>query len=239
VAGSSPIQLQIEAGAAVPLEGTLWMPADDLGVVLVAHGSGCRHDNPGNRYLAHVLGARGIGALLLNLLTPGEEEIDALTADLRFDVALLAARLTASLDDLATMPRMANLRLGLLGAAAGAAAALIAAARRPRDVRAVVSAGGRPDLAVQFLPRVLAPTRLIVAADDEPVLRHNQEAATRMHVAHDLQLVAGAANLFDDPGTFETVAGLASDWFSAHLSPDRAAPWRSDRSASISGSRSE
>ena len=145
-------ELRIDAGAAVPLDATLCMPEGSRGVVVVAHGSGSRQGNPRSRYVADALGAHGIGALLVNLLTPGEEAIDAMTADLRFDVCLLAQRLTATIDEVRRYPWLKGRHLGLLGASAGAAAALVAASRRPRDVAAVVSAGGRPDLAAQFLP---------------------------------------------------------------------------------------
>jgi dienelactone hydrolase len=169
--------------------------------------------------VAKELQSAGLATLLLDLLTPGEETIDSRTAEFRFDIALLASRLVAATDWLLDEPSTAGLSIGYFGASTGGAAALVAAAERPDTVHAVVSRGGRPDLAGSALPRVRAPTLLIVGGDDIPVIGMNRDAMERMaEVEVILEIVVGATHLFEEPGTLETVATLARDWFLQHSS---------------------
>lgn len=206
----------VPAGDAV-LDGDLALPSDPVGVVAFAHGSGSSRHSPRNRRVAEELRAGGLGTLLLDLLTPGEEHADRATGHLRFDVGLLAARLGAALEWLAGDPRTADLPVGCFGASTGAAAALLAAAQRPERVRAVVSRGGRPDLAGDALPGVRTPTLLIVGGADPPVLALNEQARARMTAPTHLEVVPGAGHLFEEPGALERVAELARDWFARHL----------------------
>lgn len=202
----------------VHLSGDLRLPPHARGLVLFAHGSGSSRLSPRNRSVAEVLEHRGLGTLLIDLLTPSEEDVDEATAELRFDIPFLARRLAAVTDWLKIRPETRALALGYFGASTGAAAALLAAAARPEDVFAVVSRGGRPDLALEALTRVLAPTLLIVGGDDREVLALNKAAASRMKVEHRLEIIPGATHLFEEPGALETVARLAADWFLGHLS---------------------
>jgi dienelactone hydrolase len=209
--------VSVPAGAA-RLDADLTLPADARGLVVFAHGSGSSRHSPRNRYVAGALNDAGLGTLLLDLLTPAEEEEDLRTRRLRFDVALLGERVVATIDWLATQEPLANLPVGLFGASTGAAAALIAAAERPERIGAVVSRGGRPDLAGDALERVCAPTLLIVGDRDLAVIAMNQEAMARMRGARvELELVPGASHLFEEPGALERVAELAADWFQRHL----------------------
>jgi putative phosphoribosyl transferase len=202
------------------LEGSLSVPAKARGIVLFAHGSGSSRHSPRNRAVARSLTDAGIATLLFDLLTPEEEQIDALTREHRFDIPLLSERLIGSIDWVLSDQRTAGLPVGLFGASTGAAAALIAAAQRKEVVRAVVSRGGRPDLAGDWLPAVAAPTLLIVGARDEEVIDLNREAAQRMNAEVGIELVAGATHLFEEPGTLERVAGLARRWFQRWLGPE-------------------
>ncbi|GAA0271329.1 dienelactone hydrolase family protein [Actinomadura nitritigenes] len=201
------------------LDGDLVIPDDPAGMVLFAHGSGSSRHSPRNRAVAEGLNAAGIGTLLLDLLTEREEQIDRVTAELRFDIELLTMRLIGAVDALAdgleSAPHTAGLRIGLFGASTGAAAALAAAAARP-DVGAVVSRGGRPDLAGPSLPRVRAPVLLIVGGADPEVLRLNEQARERLEDA-ELHVVPGATHLFEEPGALEEVTAQAADWFNRHL----------------------
>jgi dienelactone hydrolase len=201
----------------VLLEGDLVVPSGAQGVAVFAHGSGSGRPSPRNRYVAQVLQREGLATLLLDLLTVNEEAIDAQTMGLRFDIDLLADRLMGTIDWLSVSPETRELRIGLFGASTGAAAALVAAARRPDLVRAVVSRGGRPDLAGDALSSVRAPTLLIVGGNDPEVLRLNRAAYARMTAQRKLVVVPGATHLFEEPGTLEVVARLAADWFVAHL----------------------
>jgi putative phosphoribosyl transferase len=203
----------------VSLEGTLGVPADARGVVLFAHGSGSSRFSPRNRYVARVLRDAGLATLLVDLLSPGEEEIDLVTRQLRFDIGLLADRLVDGLDWLGHEPVTGFLRVGLFGASTGGGAALVAAARRPEALGAVVSRGGRPDLAGEALPQVRAPTLLIVGGDDNVVIELNRHAMRQMRAEVQLEIVPGASHLFEEPGTLEQVAALARDWFLRHLAP--------------------
>jgi dienelactone hydrolase len=186
-------------------------------VVLFAHGSGSSRHSPRNRHVAQVLHDGGFATLLLDLLTPREESIDSRTGELRFDIPLLARRLVGALDWLARDGSLGALPVGLFGASTGGGAALVAAAERPARVRAVVSRGGRPDLADAALPRVQAPTLLIVGGRDEEVLALNRAAERRMHGTVHLAVVPGATHLFEEPGALDEVARLATEWFARHL----------------------
>jgi dienelactone hydrolase len=200
------------------LEGDLSVPEGAGGIVVFAHGSGSSRRSPRNRRVAEALNQAGLATLLFDLLTAGEEQIDLRTRALRFDIGLLSQRLVSAVDWLASQPRARDLRIGLFGASTGAGAALIAAAERPDDVHAVVSRGGRPDLAAASLPAVRAPTLLIVGGYDTPVIEMNREAAALLRRAeHRLDIVPGATHLFEEPGKLEEVSRLARDWFLRHL----------------------
>jgi dienelactone hydrolase len=208
--------VQIAAGKVI-LEGDLCMPGEARGVVAFAHGSGSSRHSPRNRYVARVLRNAQLATLLFDLLTPQEEREDKETAELRFDIGLLARRLIGATDWLRSNESTRRLGLGYFGASTGAAAALVAAAERVDVVRAVVSRGGRPDLAAPYLDRVEAPTLLIVGGDDVPVIQMNRTALARLKADKRLTIVPGATHLFEEPGTLEQVAKLASDWFVRHL----------------------
>jgi dienelactone hydrolase len=199
------------------LDGTLAMPAEPHGLVLFAHGSGSSRHSPRNRYVAGVLQQSGLATLLLDLLTPQEETVDLRTRHLRFDITLLADRLVQATDWLGKHRDTQHLPIGYFGASPGGGAALVAASQRPNDVGAVVSRGGRPDLADGALPLVHAPTLLIVGGNDEPVIGMNRSAMARMRGEVRLVIVAGATHLFEEPGALEEVARLARDWFVQHL----------------------
>ena len=199
------------------LEGALVVPADAKGIVLFAHGSGSSRHSPRNIYVAEELQAGGLGTLLLDLLTSSEEAVDLATRELRFDIGLLAERLVGAIEWLAEQETTRDLPLGLFGASTGAAGALVAAARRPDRVVAVVSRGGRPDLAGADLPSVKAPTLLIVGGNDPVVIDLNRRAMERMTAPLRLEIVPRATHLFEEPGTLEEVARLARDWFVEHL----------------------
>ena len=214
--------LAIPAGPAV-LDGDLVLPAqeDAAGLVVFAHGSGSSRHSPRNRHVAGVLDAGGLGTLLVDLLTPDEEEIDRRTGELRFDIGLLAERLVHLVEWAALHDATRGLPIGLFGASTGGGAALVAAARRPQAVTAVVSRGGRPDLAGDALPHVRAPTLLIVGGRDTPVIDLNRQARSRMAAETRLEIVPGATHLFEEPGALDHVAALARDWFLAHLGAAR------------------
>ena len=199
------------------LDGDLVVPEGACGIVVFAHGSGSSRHSSRNRFVAGELQRGGLGTLLMDLLTAAEERTDVFTAEHRFDIPLLARRLTAAVDWFAGDATTAPLRAGLFGASTGAAAALIAAADRPARVGAVVSRGGRPDLAGQALARVAAPTLLIVGGNDEPVIELNEEVLAQLTCEKRLVIVPGATHLFEEPGTLEEVARLARDWFRTYL----------------------
>lgn len=201
----------------VALDGVMSVPDRASGLVAFAHGSGSSRFSVRNRFVAEFLNQGGLATLLFDLLTAGEHELDQRTRALRFDIDLLSRRLVGAVDWLAAEPDSANLAIGLFGASTGAAAALNAAARRPGRVAAVVSRGGRPDLAMEALAQVRAPTLLIVGGLDESVIGLNRQAAARMTAQHRLEIVPGATHLFEEPGTLETVAQLAREWFGQHL----------------------
>jgi putative phosphoribosyl transferase len=201
----------------VVLDADLAVPASATGVVAFAHGSGSSRHSPRNRFVADVLAGGGLGTLLVDLLTPEEERRDIRTRELRFDIGLLAGRLAAIVDWLAAEARTAGLPVGLFGASTGGGAALVAAARRPAAVGAVVSRGGRPDLAGPALAEVLAPTLLIVGGDDTVVIDLNRQALAHLRGEKRLDIVPGATHLFEEPGALDHVAASARDWFTTHL----------------------
>jgi putative phosphoribosyl transferase len=209
-------EVRVSAGP-VELEGILDIPEGAQGIVLFAHGSGSGRHSPRNRYVAGALREAGLATLLIDLLTPEEEEVDQRTRRLRFDIGLLADRLAGATDWLARNPDTQKLRVGYFGASTGAGAALVAAAERPEAVGAVVSRGGRPDLAGALLSRVAAPTLLIIGGEDEPVIGINREALAQLRSEKEIEVVPGATHLFEEPGKLEEVARLAADWFTRHL----------------------
>ncbi|HEX8906946.1 MAG TPA: dienelactone hydrolase family protein [Longimicrobiaceae bacterium] len=209
--------------AGVVLEGNLGAPEGCRGVVLFAHGSGSSRHSSRNRYVAGELRHAGLGTLLIDLLTADEEEVDVRTRHLRFDIRLLADRLVGATDWLGEQPETRGQPVGLFGASTGGGAALVAAADRPARIAAVVSRGGRPDLAGDALPLVRAPTLLVVGGDDLPVIGMNRAAYAALRCTKEMIIVPGASHLFEEPGTLERVAELAADWFARHLAP-RAMP---------------
>jgi putative phosphoribosyl transferase len=208
--------VQVPAGS-VTLEGNLTLPEESRAIVLFAHGSGSSRHSPRNRYVARVLNEAKLATLLIDLLTLHEEVIDARTAQLRFDIDLLAERLVDTTDWLTQFPDTKHLRIGYFGASTGAAAALAAAAVRPDAVYAIVSRGGRPDMAGAALVHVRAPTLLIVGERDEQVVQLNREALARLLCEKRLIIVSGATHLFEEPEALDEVARLARDWFQRHL----------------------
>ena len=208
--------VRIPAGG-VTLEGNLLLPSNPRGVVLFAHGSGSSRFSSRNRSVAEELRAGGLGTLLIDLLTAEEERAESRTGHLRFDINLLADRLVDAVSWLGTNETTRSLKVGLFGASTGGGAALVAAAREPDHVYAVVSRGGRPDLAGAALGRVRAPTLLIVGGDDTPVIAMNREAAEQMTAERRLEIIPGASHLFEEPGTLESVAQLAREWFLRYI----------------------
>jgi dienelactone hydrolase len=205
--------------ADVILEADVAVPAQARGVVLFAHGSGSSRHSPRNRHVASVLREAGLATVLVDLLTPAEEQRDAWTAELRFSIGMLATRVAALADWLSAYSRTEGLGIGLFGASTGAAAALVAAAERSGIVQAVVSRGGRPDLAGEYLHLVRQPTLLIVGENDPAVIDLNRRALRELPGEGRLEIVPGASHLFEEPGTLEQVSALARDWFLLHLRP--------------------
>lgn len=211
------IEVRIQAGK-VTLEGTLSVPREATGVVIFAHGSGSSRYSPRNQYVATALREAGLGTLLFDLLTKKEEAEDMFRGHLRFDIRLLADRMVAATDwFLKHTAAGRTLQLGYFGASTGAAAALVAATERPDPVQAVVSRGGRPDLAGRALPQVKAATLFIVGGNDTPVIGINREAFEHLRSEKQLVIVPGATHLFEEPGALEEVARLAAQWFLKHL----------------------
>ncbi len=209
-------EVLVKAGD-VSLPGTLTLPEAAQGLVVFVHGSGSSRFSSRNRYVAEVLNQGHLATLLFDLLTPDEHEIDIVSREFRFDIELLSLRTVATLDWLVQQTQLKALGTGLFGASTGAAAALNAAAARPQQVGAVVSRGGRPDLALPALSQVEAPTLLIVGGWDEPVIEMNREASRALGSPWRLEIVPGASHLFEEPGTLEQVAALARDWFLQYL----------------------
>jgi len=212
------IALAVPAGNA-ELAADIVLPHGARGLVVFAHGSGSSRHSPRNQFVAAKINEGGLGTVLIDLLTEEEEVIDRQTAELRFDIPLLGERLAAITDWAVRQRRFADLELGYFGASTGAAAALLAAAERPMVVGAVVSRGGRPDLAGPALPNVLAPTLFIVGGEDHVVLKLNREAIAQLpkQTKSKLEVIRGATHLFEEPGTLDQVATLARAWFREHL----------------------
>jgi putative phosphoribosyl transferase len=209
-------EVQIENGRAV-LSGNLTIPKNAVALVLFAHGSGSSRHSPRNQFVARTLNDAGLATLLFDLLTPEEEAIDVHTRQHRFDIGLLAERLVHGTKWAKQQERIRDLQLGYFGSSTGGGAALVAAAEIPNDVGAVVSRGGRPDLAGDALPLVKAPTLLIVGGNDDVVIELNEMARDQMRCEVKLEIVPGATHLFEEPGALEQVAKLASDWFVTHI----------------------
>ncbi len=199
------------------LGGNLTIPAESNAIVLFVHGSGSSRFSSRNRFVAKTLNDAGLATLLFDLLTAEEEEVDQYTREYRFDIPLLSRRLVNAIDWTKNFESTQALRIGLFGSSTGAAAALIGSTKRPKEVGAVVSRGGRPDLAGGALPNVRAPTLLIVGGDDSVVIQLNEEASKLLNVEQQIEIVPGATHLFEEPGKLEQVAKLASNWFVKHL----------------------
>ena len=210
-------EVQIPAGRAV-LSGNLTIPENAMALVLFAHGSGSSRHSPRNQFVARTLNRAGLGTLLFDLLTPEEEALDIHTREHRFNIGLLADRLAHATKWARQQEETRDLHIGYFGSSTGGAAALVAAAEIPQDIGAVVSRGGRPDLAGDALPQVQAPTLLIVGGNDDVVIELNEMARDQMRCEVKLEIIPGATHLFEEPGALEQVAKLASDWFSLHLS---------------------
>jgi putative phosphoribosyl transferase len=208
-------EVQIQAGQAA-LSGNLHTPDEAAALVLFAHGSGSSRHSPRNQFVARTLNNAGLATLLFDLLTTEEESIDARTAELRFNIGLLAERLVHATKWAKRQEQTRDLRIGYFGSSTGGGAALVAAAQVPEDVGAVVSRGGRPDLADEALPKVQAPTLLIVGGNDDVVIELNEQARDRMRCEVKLEIVPDATHLFEEPGALEKVAKLASAWFLLH-----------------------
>jgi dienelactone hydrolase len=217
MAAAGTFTVSIPLGQRGEIEADLKLPERASGLIIFAHGSGSTRRSARNQAVANALVAHGFGTLLPNLLTKDEESVDAHTGSYRFDIALLAGRVATALAWAGERADLAALPIGLFGASTGAAAALVAAAEHPRRIAAVVSRGGRPDLAAAALPLVEAPTLLIVGADDHEVVRLNEQARERMHAATELRIIPGASHLFEEPGALEQVEQLAREWFVRYL----------------------
>jgi dienelactone hydrolase len=211
-------EFQIPTGRAV-LSGNLTIPENARALVLFAHGSGSSRHSPRNQFVARTLNRADLGTLLFDLLTPEEEALDTYTREHRFNIGLLAERLVNATTWAQRQEETRDLRIGYFGSSTGGAAALVAAAELPREISAVVSRGGRPDLAGDALPTVQAPTLLIVGGNDDIVIELNEMARDQMRCEVTLEIIPGATHLFEEPGALEQVAKLATDWFSLHLAP--------------------
>ena len=209
-----PIRLVVDGA---PLEGNLAIPKKAKGTVVFAHGSGSSRNSPRNKFVAGVIQEAGLATLLFDLLTPKEESIDSVSGYLRFDIDFLARRLIGAIDWIARHKDTQSLAIGCFGASTGAAAALVAAAECPQTVKAVVSRGGRPDIAMSSLPRVKAPVLLIVGGLDTQVIELNRQAMEQLSSVKELALVPGATHLFEEQGTLPQVANLAAAWFVKYL----------------------
>lgn len=225
---ATPVLIQLDN---LVLHGDMRLVPDALGLVIFVHGSGSSRFSPRNRYVAAQLNQRGLATLLLDLLTEQEQKIDEDTSEYRFDIPMLATRTIQVTQWVRSQPNLTSLPIGLFGASTGAAAALIAAATRKEQIAAVVSRGGRPDLAEDALGRVMAPTLLIVGGDDDTVLDLNKKALAQLRCACKLQVVPGATHLFEEAGALEQVAASAAGWFVDYLGKrateiPKAAGWR-------------
>jgi len=209
-------EARVPAGRAM-LDGNLTIVAQTKGLVLFAHGSGSSRHSPRNQFVARTLNDAGLATLLFDLLTPEEESVDVYTREHRFDIGLLAERLVYATKWAKQQKQTRDLRVGYFGSSTGGGAALVAAAELPEEVGAVVSRGGRPDLAGQALPKVKAPTLLIVGGEDHVVIELNEQARAQMKCECKIEIVPGATHLFEEPGALDKVAKLASDWFVGHI----------------------
>jgi dienelactone hydrolase len=209
-----PISIPVDSTG---IQGDLTVPEHSAAIVVFAHGSGSSRHSPRNKYVAQALNDAGMTTLLIDLLTADEESVDIETAHLRFNIDLLAHRLSAVTGWLRTQPATEKLHIGYFGASTGAAAALVAAAAHPKDISAIVSRGGRPDLAGTHLKGVRAPTLLIVGGNDQIVIELNRQAAAELPARYRLEIIPGAGHLFEEPGALEHVAILAREWFEDHL----------------------
>ena len=218
--GSSNKTYTVPVEEGITLEGNLNIPENPRGLVLFVHGSGSSRFSPRNQFVARQLESAGLATFLIDLLTAREEEEDRYTGHLRFDIPLLSRRVVAATDWLLSQPTTRNLKIGYFGASTGAAAALVAAAERPLAVGAVVSRGGRPDLAGSALPAVRAPTLLIVGSKDTQVIELNRMAFSLLRTEKRMEIIPGATHLFEEPGTLEKVAELAREWFTRYLSAE-------------------
>jgi putative phosphoribosyl transferase len=223
--GSTTVRIPVED---VTLDGDLVVPPNAYGLVLFAHGSGSSRHSRRNQFVARVLQEARIATLLMDLLTPAEEAIDIQTEDLRFDIVMLARRLVEASRFAVNHPQTLNLPVGMFGASTGGGAALVAAAHAPHQVAAVVSRGGRPDLAGDALPHVKAPTLLIVGGADGIVIELNRQAYAQLNCQKSLEIVPRAGHLFEEPGALEQVAALARDWFEVQLHSGRGGAMFSD-----------
>ena len=212
--GTCPVTIPVDL---IALSGDLCVPKGADGLVVFAHGSGSSRLSPRNRRVASSLRNAGLGTLLFDLLTEDEESVDEVTAELRFNIRFLAERLVAVTEWLENQPELCKFPIGYFGASTGAAAALVAAAELPGCVAAVVSRGGRPDLALKRLKEVKAPTLLIVGGADTQVLQLNRTAIERLEIARELAIIPGATHLFEEPGAMEEVERLAAAWFLRYL----------------------
>lgn len=201
----------------ISITGDIYIPKSAQAIIIFAHGSGSSRFSPRNQYVAKQLNQAGFATLLLDLLTPTEDQEDEFSRKWRFDIALLAERLAAATDWVLQQPLLQNLKIAYFGASTGAAAALIAAALKSENIYAVVSRGGRPDLAGEYLPKVTAPTLLIVGGYDDVVIELNQEAQAKLHTESKITIVPGATHLFEEPNTLEQVANHAINWFKKYL----------------------
>lgn len=213
----SPVSVRIPAGVGLSLSADLTLPQESCGLVIFAHGSGSSRSSPRNRQVARFLNEAGFATLLLDLLTRDEDDADGYSRAYRFDIELLSERLMGAVRWARNAPKLSHLGIGYFGASTGAAAALVAAARFPDPIAAVVSRGGRPDLAGEALPDVKAPTLLIVGAEDEPVLELNRHAMESMRCVKNLVVIPRATHFFGEPGALEEVSNLAREWFEKHL----------------------
>src|SRR5213082_1699070 len=209
-------EVQIQAGGAI-LSGSLSIPENTDALVLLAHGSGSSRHSPRNQFVARTLNDAGLATLLFDLLTQKEEAIDMQTRELRYNIHLLAERLVHATTWAKQQPQTCDLRIGYFGSSTGGAAALVAAVEVPKDVGAVVSRGGRPDLAGEALPKVNAPTLLIVGGEDHVVIELNEQARAQMKCECKIEIVPGATHLFEEPGALDKVAKLASNWFVQYI----------------------
>ena len=205
------------------IHGDLSVPFSPIGLVIFAHGSGSSRRSPRNQFVAATLNQGHLATLLIDLLTIEEEEVDVMTTHLRFDVPLLAERLASATDWVGHHETVASLPVGYFGASTGAAAALLAAAKKPRHVAAIVSRGGRPDLAAEWLAQVVAPTLFIIGERDDVVLTYNREAAAAMRVETRIEIVPGATHLFEEQGALEQVGSLSRGWFEKKFEDVKAA----------------